>query len=146
MKKERLSKEEISWILYDVASISFTLIIVTTIMPLFFKFISSNELDKATSTSYWAFANTCSSIIIAILAPILGALSDYKNNKKRLFAFFLFTGLFFTLSFVFINPGEWLKCIILFIAANIGWNGVNIFYDSLIVDVTKKIKLTGFHL
>jgi len=131
-----MTKEEKSWILYDAANSAFVLVMVTAIMPIYFKDVAAHGVADAISTSNWAFGNSIASLILALLAPILGTLADYKNRKKPFFLFFLALGLFFTVTLVFTGEGQWLLCLLLFIGARVGWAGANLFYDAFLVDVS----------
>ncbi|MBZ4683873.1 MAG: major facilitator superfamily permease [Fusobacteriales bacterium] len=145
----KLTKEEKSWITYDIANSAFTLILITTIMPIFFKDFVSKGVDSAISTANWGYANSLASLILALIAPILGTFADYKGYKKRFFSVFLLIGLLSTLLLITINQGEWIKCIIFFVIARVGWAGANIFYDAFLTDVSKeenmaKVSAYGF--
>ncbi len=138
---KKFTREERSWILYDVANSAFVLVVVTAIMPIFFSDIAAANVDKSVSTAYWGFANSASSIILALIAPILGVFADVKGKKKKFFAFFFGFGLLFTLLLPVVGRGDWILCVILFVSARVGWSGANIFYDSFMTDVSCNDKM-----
>lgn len=131
-----MTREERSWILYDVANSAFILIMVTAVMPIFFKEVAAWNLTGAQSTSIWGYAISSAALIVALAAPLLGAMADYKGKKLRFFTVFLITGVIATAALTAVSPGHWILCILVFIVAKISWSGTNIFYDSFITDVT----------
>lgn len=124
------TKEEISWILYDVGNSEQTLMTMTVLFPLLMAYITPGD-----SSVYVGYANTIYGIALALLSPILGTMADYKGKKMKFFKGFLYLGLIagFLLALPFI---DYKVAVVLFIFAMIGYNGSIVFYDAFIVDVT----------
>ena len=133
MNEKKLTKSEISWILYDVANSSFILIVTATI-PIYFRSLASNAGVENYATSLWGSVTSISVLILAILSPILGALADYQHMKKRIFSVFLVLGILAAVCFTFTT--NWLTFLIFFVFARIGYATCNILYDAMLVDVT----------
>ena len=131
-----MTKAQTSWILYDVANSAFVLVIVTAIMPIFFKEVVAHGVAAEVSTAWWGYANAFSSLLLAIMAPLLGACADYQGWKKRLFALFLTIGVTATTFLFFCAEGAWLYCLGVFVIARTGWAGANVFYDAFITDIS----------
>jgi len=141
MAKSSFSKPEKSWILYDVGNSAFILVIVTTIMPIFFKEYASTGIDNVVSTANWGFANSLSSFILAISAPILGTIADGGGLKKKFFISFLILGLAATFLLPLTPSGAWFYCLFIFVLARVGFAGSNIFYDAFLTDITEKKRM-----
>ena len=137
----KMTKEELSWVLYDVGNSAFVLVMITALMPLFFKDFAAAGMSGAESTANWGFANSAASLVLALLAPILGTMADYQGMKKRFLVFFLAVGIIFTLLLLLVGAGQWLLCLLLFIFARVGWAGANIFYDAFLPDVTTRQRM-----
>ncbi len=134
MDKFKLNKREKSWVLYDVANSAFTLIVTATI-PIYFRGLAENAgLSPAFSSSLWASVTALAVLALAVFSPILGAMADYQNMKKKLFGFFL--GLSLLGVFAFTLTKSWLLFLPLFLIARLGFAACNIFYDSMLIDVT----------
>lgn len=132
--KQKLTKLEKYWVLYDVGNSAFTLL-VSTIIPIYFKNMAQNMgVSASDSTAYLSYAISISTVIVALLGPILGAVADNKNHKKPLFTFFMMIGVIGCAGLSF--PKTWLLFLIVFVIAKVGFSGSLIFYDSMMVDIT----------
>ena len=131
---QRLNKAEKSWILYDVANSAFIMIVTATI-PIYFRSLAEGSGMSGTSaTSLWGSATSISILILALLSPVLGAIADYENMKKKIFTIFFVIAIAGGFLFTF-APG-WLSFLIFFIISRIGYAACNIFYDAMLIDVT----------
>ena len=134
MEKQKMTKEEKSWILYDVANSAFIMTLTATI-PIYFRALATEADISAThATSIWGTCTSIAILILALLSPILGALADYQNMKKRIFVIFLAIGIGGGIAFT-IAP-NWITFLLFFIVSRIGYTACNVFYDAMLVDVT----------
>ena len=127
--EKRFTKAEKSWIMYDWANSIYATNIMAAIFPIYFA-MQANE----TGNKLYGFAVSAAALVVAVLAPILGAIGDFSGMKKKLFAGFLVLGLVFTA--VMAAFEDWRLMLIGFIFSRIGFSGSCLFYDSFLTDVT----------
>ena len=106
--------------------------------PIFFSQYWSDPNNLSISTFYLGLGNSLASIVVALLAPFLGAIADRGSYKKRFLIFFAFLGIVMTVGLGFVAQGMWPIALLLYIFATIGFSGANTFYDSLLPSVSNE--------
>ncbi|MBN1765547.1 MAG: MFS transporter [Sedimentisphaerales bacterium] len=131
----------LSWALYDWANSAFATTVMAGFFPVFFKLYWSEGVDPAVSTDRLGWANSLGGIVVALLAPGLGAIADKGSSKKKFLLFFAFMGVVMTTSLYMVARGNWLMAFIVYVFAVIGFSGSNIFYDALLTGVSSGRKM-----
>jgi len=132
ISEKNYKKQIYSWAMYDWANSAFATSILAGILPIYYSKVAAASLAPNTATIYWSYTLTIALVIIAFLAPVIGAISDYSNNKIRFLKIFAFVGILFTALLYFVNSGDWFYASFIFILANIGFAMAEIFYNSLL--------------
>lgn len=133
----RLNKEQWSWVFYDWANSGYGIIVTTAVLPIYFKGIAeASGVTAANATAYWGYANSLGTLLVAILAPFLGALADYQGFKKRLLTGFASLGMLMTVGLALLPATQWQWLLVVYILSVLGYSGGNLFYDSFLTDVS----------
>jgi len=128
-----------AWTLYDWANSAFATVVLTAVLPVYFSQVAGATLpSKAVATARWSLAVSLSFLVVAILSPILGTISDVARSKKRFLSLFAGIGILATGLLVSVSTGDWVLAIILGIFGRIGFYGANSFYDALLPHVARE--------
>jgi len=124
--------------MYDWANSAFATTILAAVLPIYYSQVAGATLPSAAiATAYWSTGLSVSLLIVAIMSPILGTISDIKRGKKRFLAVFFGLGVISTGLLVLVETGDWLLASILFILGRIGFTAANVFYDALLPHVAR---------
>ncbi len=126
--------EILGWCMYDVADSAFTTIIVTAVFALYFQTIVTGNHPK--SDLWWGWAASISEVVVALAAPILGAIADFSGSRKKFLGACAATIVLFTGLLWFVGPGSTVLAMVLYIIANIGFAGGGVFIDSFLPGIS----------
>lgn len=134
MNKFKLTKNERNWVLYDIGNSAFILL-VTALVPVYFNALTDSAgLTNAQYVSYWGYAASISTLIVAFIGPICGTLADHKGYKKPIFTLCMLIG---AIGCACLGAAwSWLSFLLIFIVAKVGFNSSLVFYDAMLPEVT----------
>jgi len=137
-EKFKLTRLERSWILYDIGNSAFILM-VSTLIPIFFNSLAGSAgVNEDLYLSYWGYAGSIATILVAIIGPICGALSD-RNFKKPIFLLCVGAGALGCAALGFVS--HWLVFLVIFVLARVGYSSSIIFYDSMLPEITDENRM-----
>ena len=141
MNRDYDIRKVISWALYDWGNSAYATTVMAGFFPVFFKEYWNAAGSVNESTLHLGVANATASMVIVILAPLLGAIADKGGARKKFLTFFAVMGIVMTGGLFFVAQGQWLVAVMLYVLATIGFMGGNVFYDALIVVVAPEKKV-----
>ena len=134
MKKSKLTALERSWILYDIGNSAFILL-VSTLVPIYFNSLATaGGLNESLYLSYWGYAGSVSTLLVAIIGPICGTLADHRGFKKPIFMACMLLGVLGCAA-MGVTAG-WLAFLVVFVLAKVGYSSSLVFYDAMLPEVT----------
>ncbi|HEX6929782.1 MAG TPA: MFS transporter, partial [Gammaproteobacteria bacterium] len=129
------SRSTMSWVLYDWANSAFATTVMAGFFPIFLKEYWSAGSDPVQSTFQLGLGNAIAGIVVAAMAPVLGAIADRGGVRKKFLLMFTLLGILMTAGLFFVQKGDWQLAVLLYVLGTIGFTAGIVFYDSLIVDV-----------
>lgn len=130
--------------MYDWADSAFATTILAAVLPLYFvSIVPEGGVDitifgftfHTFATPLWSYSITIAMTIVAVCAPVLGAIADYSRSKRKFLIFFCYLGALFTALLVTVGYGDYLRASLLFIIATIGFAAGNVFYNAFLPEI-----------
>lgn len=126
-----------AWAMYDWAASALQTTVLVAVFPIFFVRVAAAGLPESRGTQALATANTIAAVIVALLSPVLGAISDYAAAKKRMLAASMLVGSTATAGMFFIHRGELVLASTLFVIALVGATASFVFYEALLPHIAR---------
>lgn len=137
--KFKLKPIEKKWILYDIGNSAFALLI-STIIPIYFNYLAGDAgISEVNYLAYWGYATSAATVIVAVLGPLLGTVSDVAGRKKKIFMIALLAGAFGCVFLGFMQ--SWIWFWLLFVFAKSAYSLSLVIYDSMLTDITSEERM-----
>ncbi len=137
----KFDRKVISWALYDWANSAYATTVMVALFPIMLKSFWAKDLDPTESTAKLGLVSSLSCIVVAVTAPILGAIADRAGGRKLFLAIFTLLGVVSTALMANASEGHWQYACLLFLLGTIGFSGGLSFYDSLLLNVADDSKI-----
>lgn len=136
---KKFNSLEKAWIFYDIGNSAFTMMVSTLIPILFYALSNTGGLNETQYLANWSYAASVATIIVAVLGPVLGTISDNKGFKKPMFMAVLCIGVVGCISMGLIP--NWFAYLVIFVITKVCYQASLVFYDSMLTDVTTEDRM-----
>lgn len=136
--------------MYDWANSAFATTVLAAVLPVYFaSLVPADGVTlqwgpwslRTSASGLWAYGISFSVFVVALTAPVLGALADFSSSKKKFLFGFTYTGALLTSFLYVVQSGDWWLCLALFVGANIGFSGSMPFYNAFLPEVAPEGKI-----
>ncbi len=126
-----------AWAMYDWAASAMQTTVMVAVFPIYFVKVAGHGLAEGGATQRLATINSIALVVIALISPVLGAVSDYGGTKKRFLAAFMLVGVAAVAGMWFVHTGDLALASWLFVLSLIGVAGSFVFYESLLPHIAR---------
>lgn len=123
------------WYLYDVGNSAYAAVVILAIYAAYFK---GHVVGGAEGSRLWGISVGIAMLVVAVISPVLGVIADHTGQKKRFLGYFTVLSVICTALLYFVQKGDILLGMVLFILAEIGYRGGQVFYNSLLPEVAEQ--------
>lgn len=151
MKSLWRDRPVLAWAFYDWANSAFALAVMTVFVPLMLGTVWNDGSPSTVTTFRLGMANGIASLVVVIMAPLLGAITDQARRRKPWLALLTAIGVFATGMMAALGTGDWRMGLVLYVLASIGFFSANSLYDAMLMDVAEprdydRVSAFGFAL
>lgn len=132
-----LRRPVLAWALYDWANSAFATTVMAGFFPVFYSAISGS-LSTEDAQFWFNVTLAAASLLVAVAAPLLGAVADRGGTRKHLLALFTLLGVLMTAGLAWVHAGQWVLGLVLYALGTVGFSASMVFYDSMLTDVARE--------
>ena len=143
------------WAMYDWANSVYSLVITSSIFPIFFENNTSSEVElfgrTFKNTALYSYTLSASFLIVALISPLLSGIADYSGQKKRFMQFFCYLGGLACVGLFFFDANFLGFGLLMTMLAGVGYSGSQVFYNAYLPEIASigkqdSVSAKGFSL
>jgi UMF1 family MFS transporter len=127
-------RERAAWYLYDFGNSAYASVVYLAVFSTYFQ---KTVVGGAEGSRLWGVAIAIAILVVAFLAPVLGAMADFSGAKKRFLLGFTAQAIAFTGLLFFVQAGDVVLGMLFFILAEIGYRSSQVFYDGFLPELAR---------
>ncbi len=120
------------WYLYDFGNSAYAAVVLLAVYSAYFQ---NEVVGGAQGTRLWGIAVSIAMLVVGLTMPVLGAIADFTASKKRMLLFYTTITCVFTAMLFFVQKGDIVAGMVLFILAEIGYRSGQVFYNGLLPEI-----------
>lgn len=124
-----------AWYSYDIGNSAYAAVVLLAIYAAYFK---EHVVGGVEGSRLWGLSVGIAMLIVALISPVLGVIADFAGSKKRFLLGFTALTCFATAMLFFVRKGNVMSGMLLFILAEVGYRGGQVFYNALLPEVAER--------
>lgn len=129
------TRSRLAWYAYDIGNSAYAAVVLLAVYAAYFK---EHVVGGAEGSRLWGISVGIAMLVVAVVSPVLGVIADFAGRKKRFLLFFTALACLATAALFFVRQGDVLPGMLLFILAEIGYRGGQVFYNALLPEVAER--------
>lgn len=139
-------KEQVGWYFYDWANSAFSTTVVSVFLGPYLTSVAQAAANAdgyifplgipVYADAFFGYMVSLSVFLQVFFLPILGAIADFSNLKKRMMMIFAYLGAFSTISLFLVTGNRYMLGGALFVFANLCFGASIVFYNAFLPEIS----------